>query len=532
MDLAQDLSQMDASALRDLVAALATHAAQRDQLIAEREQLLAELAEKDKTITAKQLKIEQLTYEMATLKRWRFAPRSEQVDNPQRSLLEDVLAEDLAGIEVELQALREPVAPAPPPKHTARRVALPANLPRREVRHEPEHTQCSCGCALERIGEDVSEKLDYAPGLFSVERHVRGKWVCRKCERLIQAPVPAQVIDKGIPTAGLLAQVLVAKYADHLPLYRQESIFERAGCGIARSTLAQWVGACGVQVAPLVAALRAAILERPILHADETPVPMLKPGAGRTHKAYLWSYGTTEYDELPAVVYDFCEGRSGAHAKAFLGNWSGILVCDDYAGYKALFGQRLIEAGCLAHARRKFHDLYENHSSALAEEALGLFGALYGVEREAKEQRLDAQARTQLRQSRASLIADTLHAWLIANRQKVPDGSAPAKAIDYSLKRWAALMRYLGDGDIPIDNNWVENRIRPVAIGRANWLFAGSLRAGQRAANVMSLIQSAKLNGHDPYSYLRDVLQRLPTQPTRALQALLPHCWKPLPALH
>ena len=529
MDLAQDLSQMDASALRDLVAALSTNVTELTTQVAQHKQVIAE---KDQTITAKQLKIDQLTYEMASLKRWRFAPRSEQMDNPQRSLLEDVLGEDLAAISVELEALREPVTTSQPPKQTAHRLALPEHLPRRQIRHEPEHTQCGCGCELTRIGEDVSEKLDYVPGVFTVEQHVRGKWVCRQCERLVQAPVPAQVIDKGIPTAGLLAQVLVAKYADHLPLYRQEGIFERAGCEIARSTLAQWVGTCGVQLAPLVAALRSAILARPILHADETPVPMLKPGAGRTHKAYLWSYGTTEYDSIPAVVYDFCEGRSGDHAKAFLGDWSGTLVCDDYAGYKALFSQTLIEAGCMAHARRKFNDLHENHSSTLAVEALELFGALYGVEREARKQELDARARTQLRQERARPIADTLHAWLTANRLKIPDGSPTAKAIDYSLKRWVALVRYLDDGDIPIDNNWVENRIRPVAIGRANWLFAGSLRAGQRAANVMSLIQSAKLNGHDPYGYLKDVLERLPTQPASRLEDLLPHRWKPLAATH
>ena len=172
-------------------------------------------------------------------------------------------------------------------------------------------TQCSCGCQLERIGEDVSEKLDYNPGLFQVERHIRGKWVCRQCERLIQAPVAPHIIDKGIPTTGLLAQVLVAKYLDHLPLYRQEQIFGRAGLALPRSTLAQWVGACGQGLQPLIDALKAAVLTRTVLHADETPVPMLKPGLNRTHRAYLWSYSSSEYDVPPAVVYDFAEGRGG-----------------------------------------------------------------------------------------------------------------------------------------------------------------------------------------------------------------------------
>jgi transposase len=202
---------------------------------------------------------------------------------------------------------------------------------------------------LRRIGEDVSEKLDYTPGVFRVERHVSGKWACAKCERLVQAPVPAQVIDKGIPTAGLLAQVLVAKYADHSPLYRQEAIFGRAGLAIPRSTLAQWVGVCGVRLQPLVEAMKAALLAPPVLHADETPVAMLKPGHGKTHRAYLWSWCSTAFDPFQAVVYDFAETRGGLHPKAFLGAWTGTLVCDDYSGYKGLFGKAVIEAGCMAH---------------------------------------------------------------------------------------------------------------------------------------------------------------------------------------
>jgi transposase len=321
--------------------------------------------------------------------------------------------------------------------------------------------------------------------------------------------------------------VLVAKYADHQPLYRQEGIFERAGLGIPRSTLAEWSGICGVRLEPLWSAQKDHLLRRTVLHADETPVPMLKPGLGHTHRAYLWSYGTTEYDLAPIVVYDFAESRSGAHARTFLGDWAGTLVCDDYVGYKALFEKGVIEAGCMAHARRKFDELYTNHRSELAAEALELFGKLYKVEREAREQNLDAIGRARLRGERGQPIADILHEWLVIHRLKVPDGSASAKAIDYSLKRWKALIRYIDDGNLPIDNNWMENRIRPVALGRSNWLFAGSLRAGKRAAVIMSLIQSAKLNGHDPYRYLTDVLERLPTQPASQLDELLPHHWQP-----
>jgi transposase len=508
MQLPRDLAQMNAQELRDLATSL-----------------IAQL-------NFKQLKIDQLTHEMAILKRWRFGRRSEQLDAMQRSLLEESVDEDLQAIELELETLREKRERPEPPKDKPRRTALPAHLPRREVRHEPEHRVCSCGCTLERIGEDVSEKLDYIPGVFQVERHVRGKWVCRSCETLIQAPVPAQVIDKGIPTAGLLAQVLVGKYADHQPLYRQEGIFERAGVALPRSTLAQWIGACGVQLTPLVEAIKVALLSRTVLHADETPVPMLKPGLGKTHRAYLWSYGTTQFDPLPLVVYDFTESRGGYHARAFLGSWSGKLVCDDFSGYKALFEHGVIEIGCMAHARRKLEELHENQRSELAAEALVYYGLLYDIETEAREQRLDAIARQRLRQEQARPVADHLREWLIRQRSKVPDGSATAKAIEYSLGRWEALTRYIDDGDLPIDNNWIENRIRPVALGRANWLFAGSLRAGQRAAIAMSLIQSARLNGHDPYRYLKDVLERLPTQPARRIDELLPHRWQPPSAIH
>jgi transposase len=518
MESLRELAQMDAEQLRGLTSTLLAQLADRDAQLAERE---ARISQRDQELKHKQLKIDQLMHEMATLKRWRYGRHSEQLDVVQRSLLDESIDADIEAISLEIEALKE--KPASLPKDKPRRVALPTSFPRREIRHEPENTQCRCGCSLERIGEDVSEKLDYTPGVFEVERHIRGKWVCRSCERLIQAPVPPYIIDKGIPTAGLLAQVLIAKYLDHAPLYRQESIFERAGLALPRSTLAHWVGACGVRLRPLVDAMKAQLLARTVLHADETPVPMLKPGLGRTHRAYLWSYSTSEYDELQTVIYDFADSRAGVHAREFLGHWSGKLVCDDYSGYKALFDRGVIEVGCMAHARRKLNDLYANHRSEIAEEGLRYFAALYEVEREARELKLDADGRRLLRQQRSKPIAETLRQWLTRQRNQVPDGSATAKAIEYSLGRWAALIRYLDDGDLPIDNNHLENRIRPVALGRSNWLFAGSLRAGQRAATIMSLIQSAKLNGHDPYRYLKEVLERLPTQPASRLEELLPH---------
>jgi transposase len=505
-----DLSQLDAPQLREMVSSL-----------------LSTVVAKDRELAFKQATIDKIAHEMAVLKRLKFAARSEAFNAEQKSLLEETIDADLAALQAELDQV-VPNEQDKGEKTTAKRQALPASLPRREVLHEPESATCKCGYALKRIGEDVAEKLDYTPGVFTVERHVRGKWVCAKCETLVQAPVAPHIIDKGLPTTGLLAQVLVAKFCDHLPLYRQERVFERAGLGLSRSTLAQWVGECGAQLQPLVDALTADLLKHDVLHADETPVAMLKPGLGKTHRAYLWSYCTTRYNPTRAVVFDFADSRAGQHARDFLGlpgedGWRGKPVCDDYSGYKQLLTMGVTEAGCLAHARRKFFDLWANHKSQAAEEALEYFVQLYEVEREVHD--LDPDERRRIRQIKARPVADALGKWPQLQRQKVPDGSATAKAIDYSLGRWVALTRYLDDGDLPADNNWVENQIRPIAIGRSNWLFAGSLRAGKRAAAVMSLLHSARLNGHDPYAYLKDVLERLPTQPASRVQELLPHRW-------
>lgn len=495
-----------------------------EQLRALATQLLDRVESKDRELHYSKTLNEKLTHELTILKRHKFARRSEQLNAVQGRLLDELIDSDLAAIEVELDQAVSEEHKAARSKQQPKRTALPPQLPRTLIHHEPDNTRCGCGCQLKRIGEDISEKLDYVPGEFTVERHIRGKWACNSCETLIQAPVPAQVIDKGIPTAGLLAQVLVAKYADHLPLYRQERIFGRAGLEIPRSTLAEWVGACGVQLQPLVDALRHTLLQHRVLHADETPVSMLAPGKKKTHKAYVWAYCSTPFSTLKATVYDFTASRAGEHARTFLGEWQGKLVCDDYAGYKAGFGNGITEIGCMAHARRKFYDLHQANKSELAAKALEYIGGLYDIERAIKD--LPPDKRLAIRQAKARPIADALHQWMLAHRQKVPDGSGTARALDYSLKRWEALTRYLDDGAVPIDNNRVENQIRPWALGRSNWLFAGSLRSGQRAAAVMSLIQSAKLNGHDPYAYLKDVLTRLPTQKNNAIDELLPHNWK------
>lgn len=548
----QQLQDMGEQQLRELASTLIAQIAHRDQAIIERDQAITDrdevIARKDQDILYRQTKIDQLTHEMAVLKRWKFGKSREHLDATQASLLDESIDADIAAIEVELERLAPTPKTHATPRVAPKRTALAAHLARHEVRHDPDSTTCTtpgCGCQMKRIGEDVAEKLDYVPGVFTVERHVRGKWACAHCQTLIQAPVPAQVIDKGVPTAGLLAHVLVAKYADHLPLYRQEGIFSRAGVTIPRSTLGQWVGICGVQLQPLVDALKAHVLKHGVLHGDETPVQMLSPGgkpsdkmasqgAGHgnahssSHRAYLWAYSPGAFENMRAVIYDFCESRAGSHARTFLGSWKGILLTDDYAGYKQSYRQGLTEAGCWAHARRKFFDLHVSSQSVVAAQALAYIGQLYEVEREARD--VGPDERLRLRQAKSKPLLEAMHAWMVLMRQKVSDGSSTARALDYSLKRWAALARFVDEPQLPIDNNHIENQIRPIALGRRNWLFAGSLRAGQRAAAVMSLIQSARLNGHDPYVYLRDVLTRLPTQKNSQIDELLPHLWQPHPA--
>ena len=427
--------------------------------------------------------LDKLTHENALLKRMKFAAQSERFDPGQKSLLEDEIEADLAAVATEIDALKEAQAPAKAQeKKVPKRAPLPANLPRREIRHEPDSTTCACGCQMKRVGEDVAEKLDYVPGVFTVERHIRGKWACAQCETITQVPVDPHIIDKGIPTTGLLAQVLVAKYADHLPLYRQEAIFGRAGLAIPRSTLAQWVGSCGVQLQPLVDAMKAEMLQHRVLHADETPVAMLKPANlrdGKTHRAYLWAYATGAFENTKLVVYDFCESRSGEHARRFLGEWKGSLTCDDFSGYKALIASGVTEVGCLAHARRKFFDLHAANQSQIAEFALQQFARIYEIEREVKT--LPTDQRQAIRQQQTKPLLDALHRWMLLQRQRVPEGTASAKALDYSLRRWEALSRFADDGQLPVDNNWIENQIRPIAIGRVNWLLpAACARASGR----------------------------------------------------
>lgn len=513
MNAAQLNAITDVDVLRAMVVDKLAEIGKRDALVAKRE----------RELVYKNAKIDQLTREIARLRRVQFAARTERLDPEQRALFDEIVGADLATAEAELEALREPEnRQARRERAQPKRRPLPPELPRIETRHEPASCDCAeCGAALVRIGEHVSEKLDCKPLEFFVQRDVYPQYACRACQTVVAEPVAPAIIDRGQAAPGLLAQVAVAKYVDYLPLYRQEAIYARSGIELGRSTLAEWVGAIGVALAPLVAALRAELLAQPVLHADETPVAQLDPGAGKTRRAYLFAYRSAS--ATPIVLFDYCPSRGGKHAQAFLGDWRGALMVDDFVGYKALFAQGVTELGCWAHARRKFFDLHAANKSAIAAEALQRIAALYAIEQAAKD--LDAAARHAYRQQHAKPRADALRAWLLDLRPKVLGASGTLTAIDYTLKRWAALVRYLDDGRYPIDNNPVENAIRPVALGRKNWLFAGSESAGQRAAAIMSLLATAKANGHDPHAWLSDVLTRLPTTLDRDLDALLPHRW-------
>ncbi len=501
-------------------------------------QALLEQVERDaKAIQAKDLKIEALTYELAYYKRIRFSAKSEALAPLQRDVFEEAWNTDISAIEAEVEQLQDDIpceTVAKPKRPRAGRQPLPDHLPRIEHRHEPESCTCGhCGKDLVKIGEDMTEQLDVEPAKFFVHRHIRPQYACRACETVTAAPIPPAVIDGGLAAVGLLTWVIINKYLDHLPLYRLEHIAARDGVILSRSTLADWVGRLGVALQPLADRLAWHLLQRNSLHADETPVPQLDPGKGKTKKAYLWAYRSNDLQPGPKIiVFDYQAGRSGRYAQQFLGDWHGPLLVDDYGGYKALFAaarahpesQRVlepcIELACLAHARRKFFDLFQAGRSPIAQEALNRIATLYAVEAEARD--LSTAERKQLRTEKSLPTLAALHDWLQQTRQRTAPNTATSKAIDYSLKRWAALTRYAETGDLPIDNNPVENCIRPIALGKKNGLFTGLERAGQRAAVIQALLSTAKLNGLDLSAWLKDTLEKLSTWPNSRIDELLP----------
>jgi len=471
-------------------------------------------------VISQKLELEKLRFEIACLKRMKYGRSSEQLDAKLTQM--QLTLEDL---EASLAETPERLRPAP--KEAAAKPArrpLPAHLPRAEVVHESSCTCPACGGTLRRLGEDVSEMLEYIPGRYQVIRHVRPKLSCVACQTIVQAAAPSRPIARGLAGPGFLAHVLVSKYADHLPLYRQSQIYAREGLDLDRSTLADWVGGASELLGPLVSSLGRYVLRAQKIHGDDTPVPVLCPGRGTTKQGRLWTYVRDDRpagsSESPAVLFRYSPDRRGERPKGHLASFTGVLQADAYAGFDRLYGERIQEAACWAHVRRKFYDIHVAHASPVAAEALDRIGRLYGIESDIRGR--PADERRAVRQARAGPELEALHAWLQSTVTSLSRKSELALAIRYALSHWTALTRYRDDGRLEIDNNPAERALRAVALGRKNWLFAGSDDGGERAAAIYSLLGTAKRNDLDPEGYLRYVLERIADHPINRIEELLP----------
>jgi transposase len=528
MMLALDALPDDAASLKALIAALSAEAqtvrADHAQLAIERDDLAAEV----NRLIARN---ERLDHIISVLRRAQFGRSSERLSEDQIVLaLEDVetgLSAEDAKAEKQSDIVRRQAAKS----RRANRGHLPAHLPREEILIEPECRTCPCGGALHVIGEDVSERLDRIPARLKVIVTRRPKYACRSCtDGVVQAPAPLRLIEGGLPTDALVADVLISKYAWHLPLYRQAQILKTEGINLDRGTLAHWVGFAAVELEPLHARLLQILKSSTKLFADETRCPVLDPGRGKTKTGYLWALARDDRPwgsaDPPAVAYTYAPGRGTEHAVHHLAGFSGVLQVDGYAAYKALTEARraggpLTLAFCWAHFRRRFYDIAKGGNAPIAEEALSRIGKLYEIEADIRGR--SADERRAERQSRSKPITDELKPWLEKQLARISRGAPIAEDIRYGLSHWDGLIRFLDDGRIEIDSNIVERSIRPIALNRKNALFAGSDEGGANWAIIASLIETAKLNSINPHAWLTNALTKLVNRwPASRIDELMP----------
>ena len=489
-------------------------------------------------ISGARLEIERLKLLLAKARREQYGQSSERGAKiiAQLELQLAELEESTAQEETAAEIAAPVSAPRPRSARKPARRPLPDHLPRERIVHPAPCACPQCGGALRKLGEDVTETLECVPRRWKVVEHVREKFTCRSCESIAQPPAPSHPIARGRAGPNLLALVMVSKYGHHLPLTRQSAIYAREGVEIDVSTLADWVGAVAATAMPLVDAIHAHVFAAARIHADDTTVPVL--AKEKTRIARLWTYVRDDRPFAgrapPAAAFFYSPDRGGAHPERHLASFAGLMQADAYAGFNRLYAPHrepgpIVEAACWAHARRKFYELAQVSKAPIAAEAVTRIDRLFAIEREVNGH--SAEARLEVRREQSARVVHELEAWLRTQRDRTSRKSEIGKAIDYTLKRWTALSRFLTDGRICVSNNAAERALRGIAVGRHNWTFAGSDRGGERAAAMYTLIETAKLNGVDPQAWLADVLARLADHPARRLEDLLPWSWNQLQQL-